>query len=181
VPEFVEVEASHVYGVLGGATIRDVRRIGKTLFVDVSGGHTMGLTFGLRGWLMLDGETARADGTRRSRSAEDGHVRLVLTVDEILFQGKIDPRRTASTISAGELDDLWLGVRRTRDRVLARNGSHQGVQIQSGARERGASCPRCGVEVERVKVGGRTTYFCPRTSADPTGSPRVHRDVVSGA
>ena len=84
-----------------------------------------------------------------------------LIADEMLYQGKIDPRRPASDVTGDALDDLWSGVRRTRDRVLERNGSHHGVLIQSGARERGESCPRCGVEIRRVTVGGRTSYFCP--------------------
>ena len=84
-----------------------------------------------------------------------------LVADEVLFQGKVDPRRTASDITGEDFDALWLGLRTTRDRVLAKNGSHQGVLIQSGSRERGERCPRCDVEMQRVKVGGRTTYFCP--------------------
>ena len=84
-----------------------------------------------------------------------------LIADEMLYQGKVDPRRPASDVTGDALDDLWLGIRRTRDRVLVRNGSHHGVLIQSGARERGEICPRCGVEMRRITVGGRTTYFCP--------------------
>ncbi len=227
--EGFDAESSHVDGVLGGARIEGVRRIGKLLLIDVSGDHTMALTFGLRGWLMLDGETARADGTRRTRSVKPEHIRLAIEVDgsheliledllrlatfeidvdegrlgpdvmdldkdafrtllagskatvkgllmdqrriagignliadEILYQGRIDPRRTASDIVGDDLDDLWLGLRTTRDRVLEKNGSHQGVMIQSGAREKGALCPRCDVEMKRVKVGGRTSYFCPQ-------------------
>jgi len=226
--EGFDAEAAHVYGVLEGAEILDVRRLGKLLLVDISGDHTMGLTFGLRGWLMLDGEIARADGTRRPRSAKPQHVRLAIEVDEtheivledllrlatleidpdtssfgtdileidkrgfrdlldgsqatikgllmnqqriagignliadeICFQGKVDPQRRAGDITGDDLDDLWAGVRTTRDRVLAKNGSHQGVLIQSGSRERNEHCPRCDVEIRRVKVGGRTTYFCP--------------------
>ncbi len=227
-PEGFEAEAAHVYGVLGGAEIVDVRRIGKVLLIDLSGGHVASLTFGLRGWLALDGEIARADGTRRRRTPKAPHVRLAMCVDErrellledllrlatleidadlsnlgpdvlaldkagfreltgrsdaaiksllmdqrriagignliadeMLYQAKLDPRRRASAITDAEFDDLWLGLRRTRARVLDRNGSHRGVMIQSGARERGARCPRCDVEMRRVKVGGRTTYLCP--------------------
>ncbi len=226
--EGYDAEASHVYGVMGGAEITDVSRIGKLLLIHLSGEHTVGLTFGLRGWLMLDGEIARADGARRTRSATPDHVRLSIEVDEtreliledllrlatleidpdtsnfgpdildldkqqfrdlldgsratikgllmnqrhiagignliadeILFQGKVDPRRTAGDIIGDDLDTLWQGLRTTRDRVLEKNGSHQGVLIQSGAREKGEHCPRCDVEMQRVKVAGRTSYFCP--------------------
>ena len=47
--EGFDAEAAHVHGVLGGAVIEEVRRIGKLLLLDVSGGHTASLTFGLRG------------------------------------------------------------------------------------------------------------------------------------
>ena len=63
--EGFDAEAAHVYGVLEGAEILDVRRLGKLLLVDISGDHTMGLTFGLRGWLMLDGEIGRASCRER--------------------------------------------------------------------------------------------------------------------
>lgn len=225
-------EPPHVYGVLGGATIERARRTGKVLLIDVSGGHTAALGFGLRGWLSLDGQVARAHAgseteTWRRRPPRPDHVRLrvaagtrcleledqlrmatlqidvdedrlgpdVLTLDkdgfrallarsgtavktllmdqervagvgnliadEICYQGGIDPRRIARELTAADVDDLWIGFRRTRTRVLERNGSHQGVMIQHGARTRGAECPRCGVEMRRVQVGGRTTFFCP--------------------
>lgn len=218
-----------VRAALTGATIDRTRRTGKAVLIDLSSGHVVALSFGLRGWLMLDGRTAQATGDGwRVRSWRDDHIRLRLTfeggrrleledqlrlatleldpdedrfgvdvlelerdrfrnimassssavktvlmdqrriagignliADEMLYQGKIDPRRPASDLDDLELSELWQGLRRTRDRVLERNGSHQGVQIQSGARERGSRCPRCGVEVERVTVGGRTTYLCP--------------------
>lgn len=226
--EGFDAEASHVSGVMGGAEITDVSRIGKLLLIHLSGDHTIGLTFGLRGLLILDGEIARADGTRRTRSAEPEHIRLVIEIDgtreliledmirlatlqidpdtsilgpdildidkqqfrelldgsraaikgllmnqrhiagignliadEILFQGKVVPSRTAGDITGDDLDTLWQGLRTTRDRVLEKNGSHRGVMIQSGAREQGAHCPRCDVEMQRVKIAGRTSYFCP--------------------
>jgi formamidopyrimidine-DNA glycosylase len=85
-----------------------------------------------------------------------------LIADEILYQAGLDPRRRANELDVDDVATLWTAIRRTRQRVLERNGSHQGVLIQSGSRERGERCPRCGVEVQRIQVGGRTTYFCPQ-------------------
>ena len=220
-------DPAFVYGVVGGATIERTRRIGKMLFLDLSGDHTASLTFGLRGWLSLDDRVALASGGWRDRQPKPEHVRLRLDVggriveledqlrlatldididesqlgsdvmaltktqlidvlrrtsravktalmdqqriagignliaDEIFYEAGVDPRRAASDLDDDEFSALWAGVRRTRKRVLERNGSHQGVLIQSGARERGGRCPRCNVEIQRVQVGGRTTYFCP--------------------
>ena len=219
---------SLIGGILGGAELRAVRRIGKAVLLDTDREHTAVLSFGLRGRLVLDGATARATGGWRHREPRPDHVRLAvhagehrleledqlrlatlridpdesrfgtdvleldkagfcelcarssrpiksllmdqsriagignLVADEILFQGKVDPRRCADELDDEALDALWDGLRRTRRRVLERNGSHQGVMIRSGARERGSDCPRCGVAVRRVDVGGRTTYFCPQ-------------------
>lgn len=221
-------EPSFVHGVLDGATIERTRRRGKVLLVDVSSGHTAAFGFGLRGWLALDGQTARADGTWESRTHREDHVRLRMDVggrvlkledqlrmstveidideerlgvdvldlskqnladvlsrshaavktvlmdqrriagvgnliaDEVFYQAGIDPRRPADDVTGSDLDALWTGLRRTRSRVLEQNGSHHGVMIEQDARRRGGICPRCGVEVERVQVGGRTTYFCPQ-------------------
>lgn len=83
-----------------------------------------------------------------------------LIADEILYQGGVEPRRPASTIVGTDLERLWTALRRTRLRVLERSGSHHGVLIASGARDRGEYCPRCDVEMSRVQVGGRTSYFC---------------------
>ena len=38
-------------------------------------------------------------------------------------------------------------------------GAHTGDVIAS--RRRGALCPRCGAEMQRATVGGRTTFWCP--------------------
>lgn len=71
-----------VHGTLGGAEVVAARRIGKALFVDVDGGHTMMLSFGLRGRLLVDGRAARPDGRFADRKVRDEHVRLRLTIDD---------------------------------------------------------------------------------------------------
>ena len=220
-------EAAEIYGVLGGATIDDVRAHGKVLMYDLDVGRSFALTFGLRGWLSVDGRVSNPSGATRERTPKPEHVRLAMDVsgkrleledllrmatieldydesklgphvasmskdefrdvvqnssaviksllmnqnriagvgnliaDEIFYQAKIDPRRSADDLSDDEFDDLWDAVRATRTRVIEKGGSHRGVLIDSGAREKGEDCPRCGVEIRRVKVGGRTTYYCP--------------------
>ena len=224
-------DAAEVHGLLGGATIDAVRAIGKVLLFDLAAadgdGRSFALTFGLRGWLSVDGRVANPSGTTRARTPKTEHVRLSMEIgdhlmeledllrlatleldfdesrlgphvgtmtkadfrdiicgsravlkpllmdqkriagvgnliaDEVFYQAGIDPRRRADHLSTEEFDALWTGLRRTRDRVIDKGGSHQGVLIQEGARAKGARCPRCGVEVRRVQVGGRTTYFCP--------------------
>lgn len=221
-------EAAEVYGVLGGAHIGDVRAIGKVLLFDLDVDRSFALTFGLRGWLSVDGRVSNPSGVTRSREPKPEHVRLCMEIgghrveledqlrlasleldfdesklgphvgsmtkdefrdvvgsssavlksllmnqrriagignliaDEIFYQAGIDPRRSADELDGDEFDALWRAVRTTRERVIEKGGSHRGVLIDSGSRERGEDCPRCDVAIERVKVGGRTTYFCPQ-------------------
>ena len=83
-----------------------------------------------------------------------------LLADEILWQARIDPRRPAGGLSEEELDRLRRAMRATLRKTIRRGGAHTGDFMK--AREQHGICPRCGGEVQRTLVGGRTTYWCPR-------------------
>jgi formamidopyrimidine-DNA glycosylase len=83
-----------------------------------------------------------------------------LMADEILWRALIDPRRPAADLDDAEIDRLWRDMR-TIIRMSVRRG-HAGVTEVIPERRRGGHCPRCGAEMARGVVGGRTTYWCPR-------------------
>jgi formamidopyrimidine-DNA glycosylase len=83
-----------------------------------------------------------------------------LMADEILWRARIDPRRAAADLDDTEVDRLWRDMR-TVIRMSVRRG-HAGVTELMPERRRGGHCPRCGAELARGTVGGRTTYWCPR-------------------
>ena len=83
-----------------------------------------------------------------------------LMADEILWRACIDPRRPAADLDEAEADRLWRDMR-TIIRMSVRRG-HAGVSEVIPERRRGGHCPRCGAEMARGDVGGRTTYWCPR-------------------
>lgn len=83
-----------------------------------------------------------------------------LLVDETLWRAGIDPARTCDRIEPDEVPVLAAAIRDTVADLSRRGGSHTG-DLQP-ARVPGASCPRDGAPLERVTVGGRTTYRCPR-------------------
>jgi formamidopyrimidine-DNA glycosylase len=82
-----------------------------------------------------------------------------LMADEILWRARIDPRRAAGDLDDSELDRLRREMR-TIIRMSVRRG-HAGVSEVIGERRRGGHCPRCGAEMARATVGGRTTFWCP--------------------
>ncbi len=86
-----------------------------------------------------------------------------LLADQTLWQARLSPRRTAGALSVDELDHLRRVLRAATRSAIERGGVHTGELVAH--RRRGGHCPRCGDELARATVGGRTTYWCPREQA----------------
>ncbi|MGI8633007.1 MAG: Fpg/Nei family DNA glycosylase [Solirubrobacterales bacterium] len=83
-----------------------------------------------------------------------------LLADEVLFRTSIDPRREAETLDTTELDALRRATRAAVRSALDEGGVHT-LAFVIASRDGDGSCPRCEGELERAKVGGRTTWWCP--------------------
>ncbi len=81
-----------------------------------------------------------------------------LLADEVLWQARLSPLRPAGDLTDDELDGLRRTLRASVRRAVRRGGVHTGDLIAH--RGRGGRCPRCGAELARATVGGRTTYWC---------------------
>jgi formamidopyrimidine-DNA glycosylase len=82
-----------------------------------------------------------------------------LLADETLWQARISPRRAADELAPDEVAHLRRALRAATRRARERGGVHTGTFMKH--RSRDGHCPRCGAEVARATVGGRTTYWCP--------------------
>lgn len=82
-----------------------------------------------------------------------------LLADETLWRAGIDPRRPAGELSEERLDGLRRALRAATRDAIRKGGVHTGDLIAE--RRRGGRCPGCGATLERGKVGGRTTFWCP--------------------
>ena len=83
-----------------------------------------------------------------------------LLADETLWQAKISPRRPAQSLSGDELSTLRRALRKATKAAIKQGGVHTGTIIEY--RKTGRHCPRCGAEMTRATVGGRTTWWCPQ-------------------
>lgn len=91
---------------------------------------------------------------------------------EALFAAGIDPRRAAGDLSPDEWAALVREVKRVLRRAIRSGGStirdYRTVDGTEGGFQRrllvygraGESCPGCGQPIERVRQGGRSTFFC---------------------
>jgi formamidopyrimidine-DNA glycosylase len=85
-----------------------------------------------------------------------------LLADEALWRARIHPARPVEAIPVDERVTLFRELRsvirrQTTDRYPEGFWSRwNDVRARAEAR-----CPRCGTELARTVVGGRTTYLCP--------------------
>jgi len=94
--------------------------------------------------------------------------------DEALFAARIHPQRHADTLTEAEIGRLHRSVRRVLRDALGNRGSSFRDYVDGGGREgthqlrvkvfrrTGQPCYVCGAEIERIKLGGRSTHFCPK-------------------
>ena len=94
--------------------------------------------------------------------------------DESLFVARIDPRRAAASLKKAEVKRLHGAIRAVLEQGVANRGvsfrNYRDVAGNAGNnqhyvsvfRRTGQPCDMCGTAIERVKLGGRSTHFCPR-------------------
>ncbi len=83
-----------------------------------------------------------------------------LLADEVLWQAQMSPKRSCGEIQNDELDGLRRELRKAIRAAIRHGGVHTGEVIRH--RRHGGHCPRCGAEMVRATVGGRTTWWCPQ-------------------
>jgi formamidopyrimidine-DNA glycosylase len=85
-----------------------------------------------------------------------------LYADETLYETSIHPRRSVERLTAAELRSVHAAIRRILRTTIDRKarGADYPAKSLIMHREEGDRCPRCGGEIARTVVFGRTTYFC---------------------
>lgn len=99
--------------------------------------------------------------------------------DEALFAARIHPARPANTLDMDTLHHLRDAVRMALLKALGNRGTsfsdYRDPDGKEGRnqfavavfRQTGKPCPRCGTTIQRIKLGGRSSHFCP--SCQPLG------------
>jgi formamidopyrimidine-DNA glycosylase len=93
--------------------------------------------------------------------------------DEALWRARIHPLSSADELSIDEVKALHRGVRRALEQGIARQGStlrdyrlpdggSGGMQHEFKVYGRaGEPCDRCGTPIDKIRVAGRGTWYCP--------------------
>jgi formamidopyrimidine-DNA glycosylase len=95
--------------------------------------------------------------------------------DEALWQARIHPLRLANTLTPDEVRRLHRSIRAVLRAAIASGGTtlsdetYRHVDGEPGAfsgqlaayGRTGEGCPRCGTPIDRIRVCGRSTHYCP--------------------
>lgn len=94
--------------------------------------------------------------------------------DEILFLSRINPLTEPNKLKNKDLDNIIKNTISVLDKAISEGGttirsytSEEGVTglFQNSLNvhsKKGENCPNCKSIIEKTKVGGRGTYFCPK-------------------
>jgi formamidopyrimidine-DNA glycosylase len=93
--------------------------------------------------------------------------------DEALWRAKLHPLTPADSLTPSELKALHRAVRRALEQGLARQGSTlRDYRLPDGGMGEmqhefkvygrgGEPCDRCGTPIDKIRVAGRGTWYCP--------------------
>lgn len=93
--------------------------------------------------------------------------------DEALFTAKLHPQRTADSLTAAEVARLHGGIVAALSEGIAREGASIELYVKPDGtkgdmqnavnvfRRQGEPCKVCGGMVQRIRLNGRATHFCP--------------------
>ena len=91
-----------------------------------------------------------------------------------LFEAEIDPRRKAKTLKEEETKKLYKAILKVLQasldyggssdenfvNALGQEGNYQKHTLIYGKKKK--KCRVCGGIIQKIKLGGRGTYFCPK-------------------
>ncbi len=85
-----------------------------------------------------------------------------LCVDEILWRARVPPRCRTTDLDGARLRDVHTSLRSVlREAVRAERVPDRPSWLTGRRDEPEGRCPRCGVRLERGKITGRGTVWCP--------------------
>ena len=94
-------------------------------------------------------------------------------VDEVLWRTRIHPKKKGNTLSDDEIHKLFLNIKDVLQESYALGGDEHYTDVYGNPGKWTASvhgkkvCPVCGTPLKKVKVGGRTSYICPKCQPEP--------------
>ena len=161
---------------------RDIRRFGTWLLVEPDeldpylaarlGGEPLGRAFTTKA---LTAKLANRKAPIKAALLDQRTLAGLgnIYVDEALWRARIHPLRPARELEPDEIRTLRQGIRKALDAGIRRQGAtlrdYRQPDGRSGSMQKefkvygrgGEPCDRCGTPIEKTRVAGRGTWYCP--------------------
>ncbi|WP_418792094.1 DNA-formamidopyrimidine glycosylase [Phosphitispora sp. TUW77] len=94
--------------------------------------------------------------------------------DEALFRAKVNPEKVASNLSSREASKLFIAIKEVLEEGIENKGTSIKDYIDGDGNQgnnqnnlrvygrEGQPCIKCGTEIQRVVIRGRSSHFCPK-------------------
>lgn len=137
----------------------------------------------LRGLSPLDDERFNSENFLSMLKETKGNMKAILVgkdailvgvsnsaYQEIIYKAGIHPKRKGSDLSAAEQKSLFNAIKAVSDSRMKKGGKSgfEDIYGKGGCHEPfmgpnldGELCPVCRTHIEKMKLGGGVTYFCP--------------------
>jgi formamidopyrimidine-DNA glycosylase len=186
-PSGQPVDVSHQRAVVNlddGSDVvyRDIRRFGTWLLVEPDeldpylatrlGGEPIGRTFTTKA---LTAKLANRKAPIKAALLDQRTLAGLgnIYVDEALWRARIHPLRPARELQPDEIRALRDGIKKALDAGIRRQGAtlrdYRQPDGRAGSMQKefkvygrgGEPCDRCGTPIEKTRIAGRGTWFCP--------------------
>lgn len=99
--------------------------------------------------------------------------------DESVWAAKIHPAIAVKNVSPAKLNNLFMELQAVLNLSIEKGGSTDKNYVDAEGkrgsylsfakvfRREGQPCPRCGAMIEKTRVAGRGTHFCPKCQRSP--------------
>lgn len=123
-----------------------------------------------------DARDLRLEDFRKSLSNRKTHIKTVLMdqsvaagvgnwmADEILYQSQIHPKKKVQHLTEKDVDTLFHAMKKVIEVAIENDAHHSDFpdDFFIHIRKEGASCFYTSTDIQKIKVGGGSTYFSPK-------------------
>jgi formamidopyrimidine-DNA glycosylase len=107
-------------------------------------------------------------------------------VDEVLFRSKVHPARIARSLTPGQRKAIFEAIPLVLAEGIAQGGAkivhnraHPVNEFPAVHGRAGEPCFVCGAMIQKTRIGGRGTYFCPSCQKSPRAVPKPPVKIVT--